>query len=82
MVCKCNRLRLLKMCEAGHICMDIGAHDFFHNPEQFVKKCIGHAYLASYIHPHIESHLIVTAPSGMKSLAGISYAVRQYRFIE
>ena len=67
-----DRLRFLKMGESGHICMDVGLHNFIDRPQKFDQKIFRLVYLVPYEQSHIESHLIVAAPAGMKFLSGIA----------
>ena len=77
MMCQSNRLCLLQMGKARHICMDILLHDLLQCFKKLLYQLIRLIDLIPHIQLHIQCHLIITASSCMKLLTGISDSVNE-----
>ena len=76
-MCQCDRLCLLQMCEARHICMYIIFHDRLKCFQKFLKLCIDFLNLITDIEFHIKGNLVIAASSCVKLFARISDTFNQ-----
>ena len=79
MVCKSDRLCLLKMCESRHISFDILFHQFQKNFKNLFQESVKLNNLISCIKSHIQCNLVVSASSCMQLLSCIPDPVDQVR---